>query len=92
MKKVFTTMAGLLMAALALPTVAAAQSAASEPAIAFKSARGTRDKEADRYVQVYLKSSVAGEKFYVVVDGDSTEYDMVKAATLYNKKIAVTKP
>ncbi len=92
MKKVFTTMAALLMAALALPTVAAAQSAASEPAIAFKSARGTRAKEADRYVQVYLKSSEAGAKFYVVVDGDSTEYNMVKASTLYSKKIAVTKP
>lgn len=82
----------LFIAVLALPAVANAQDLSGEPAISFKSARGAREKAAERFVQVYLKSSEAGAKFYVVVDGQATEYDMVKAATLYNKKITVDKP
>lgn len=92
MRKIFTPLALLFSAALAFPTMVSAQDLSGEPAISFKSARGARAKTTDRYVQVYLKSSEAGAKFYVVVDGEATEYDMVKAATLYNKKIPVDKP
>ena len=92
MRKIFTPLALLFSAVLAFPTVVSAQDLSGEPAFSFKSARGSREKSTERYVQVYLKSSEAGAKFYVVVDGQATEYDMVKAATLYNKKITVDKP
>ncbi len=91
MRRIFTPIALLFTAALALPVAVNALDL-GDPAISFKSSRGAREAETERYVQVYLKSSQAGAKFYVVIDNDTTEYDMVKANSLYNKKITVSKP
>lgn len=92
MKQLITSLAVLLAVLFVMPANAYADVPTGEPAVSFKSTRGTREKESDRFVQVYLKSSVAGATFYVVVDGETTEYSMVKANYNYSKKITVSKP
>ena len=91
MKQLISSVIVLLAAIIALPA-GAATLPDGEAAIQFKSKRGARSTESTRYVQVYLKSAVAGKTFYMAIDEDTVvEYSMVKAATLYNKKITVDK-
>lgn len=92
MKKFLTPLL-LLAAATALqPNVAEAADTLGEPAIQFKSSRGAREKASDRYVQVYLKSSVPDTTFYIAFDDSIVPLSIVKANTLYNKKVTVSKP
>lgn len=92
MKKIFTLLT-FIMAALATIPAEAVTLPDGEPALTYKSARGQRTSETNQYVQVYLKSSVDSATFYLAIDEDTVvEYDMIKKATLYNKKIYVAKP
>ena len=82
----------VLLAAPSHFTATAATLPDGDPAIQFKSKRGARSTESARYLQVYLKSAVAGKTFYLAVDEDTVvEYTMTKAATLYNHKITLDK-
>ncbi len=92
MKKFLTPLLLLAAAATLQPNVAEAADTLGEPAIQFKSARGAREKASDRYVQVYLKSSVPDTTFYIAFDDSIVPLSMVKANTLYNKKVTVSKP
>lgn len=92
MKKFFTPLILIAAAAILLPSEVSAADNLGEPAIQFKSARGAREKASDRYVQVYLKSSVPDTTFYIAFDDSIVPLSMVKANTLYNKKVTVAKP
>lgn len=97
MKRIFKSLFMLLAVSLVLPATALA---ADAPAISFKSNRGAEASEANRYIQINLKSSVANATFYILIDGDTvTTINAVKANTLYDggtsgnpNKITVTKP
>ena len=94
MKKFFTPLLMLAAAATLLPGTAQAEDSTDlgSPALQYKSSRGTREKATDRYVQIYLKSSIPSTTFYIAVDDSVVPLDIVKANTLYNKKITVSKP
>ena len=88
---VMTAVTAILIAASSCPATAATLPD-GDPAIQFKSKRGARSTESDRYLRVYLKSAVAGKTFYLAIDEDTVvEYSMTKAATLYSYKLTLDK-